>query len=341
MTLATADLLDLVNVIAQIYEPSTEPLIERPGVMSRLGELLHADCVGHANWNPLSSRFAEAKQWGRDARIACDYENHFQQVDPVGPMLWGLRRPIPSDALIDRTSFYKTEYFTDFLSKHRIFSYIDFFLHDAGPTRFDYRYRFATSDSKKCFGEREVTLLNLLRPHFVNEYQLRRVERLRRWAKSGVGSHASFAVRRSARPAPNGSAATMMAGLAHRERDELDAILTSISFGEAVPHQWNGFDVCVEIAKEDNDGWHPCQVHLLANASDSNAWLQQRFGLTQRERDVCKLLLEGMSDKMIAKVLNVSYWTVRIHVGKILDKLGVDSRTAVASTVFAMRAGLS
>jgi hypothetical protein len=28
--LATADLLDLVNVIAQIYEPSTELLMERP-----------------------------------------------------------------------------------------------------------------------------------------------------------------------------------------------------------------------------------------------------------------------------------------------------------------------
>lgn len=48
--------------------------------------------------------------------------------------------------------------------------------------------------------------------------------------------------------------------------------------------------------------------------------------LTPREREVLRLLAEGMDDERIAARLFLSTNTVRTHVGRILRKLGVHSR---------------
>jgi non-specific serine/threonine protein kinase len=64
-----------------------------------------------------------------------------------------------------------------------------------------------------------------------------------------------------------------------------------------------------------------------------------RAGLTPREVDVLRLLADGRSDKEIAAALSVRYRTVTNHVGSILAKLGVESRTAAAT--YAVRHGLA
>ena len=62
------------------------------------------------------------------------------------------------------------------------------------------------------------------------------------------------------------------------------------------------------------------------------------FGLSYREIDVLRLLVEGHSNPEIAATLFISHKTVRNHVTSILAKLGVESRTAAAT--FALRHGL-
>jgi DNA-binding NarL/FixJ family response regulator len=61
--------------------------------------------------------------------------------------------------------------------------------------------------------------------------------------------------------------------------------------------------------------------------------------LTEREREVLALLAEGRSNKEIARALHVTERTVKGHVGNVLGKLGVVSRTQAA--VYAMRHGLA
>ena len=60
--------------------------------------------------------------------------------------------------------------------------------------------------------------------------------------------------------------------------------------------------------------------------------------LTAREREVLRLLAEGLANKTIAHRLGISEHTVKFHVNAILGKLGVESRTE--AVVRATRLGL-
>lgn len=60
--------------------------------------------------------------------------------------------------------------------------------------------------------------------------------------------------------------------------------------------------------------------------------------LTGREREVLNLLASGECNKTIARQLDVTLGTVKAHVGAILAKLGVDSRTQ--ATRVAIQRGL-
>ena len=76
-----------------------------------------------------------------------------------------------------------------------------------------------------------------------------------------------------------------------------------------------------------------------AVSADQPAKTPLPAGLTQRELEVLRLLVEGHSDREIAETLFVSRHTAANHVGSILGKLGVPSRAAAAA--WAVRNGLA
>jgi DNA-binding CsgD family transcriptional regulator len=72
--------------------------------------------------------------------------------------------------------------------------------------------------------------------------------------------------------------------------------------------------------------------------SSSRERSRQPSPLTARERDVLRLLVDGLADKEIAVTLGISHSTVSDHVAAIRAKLGVPSRAA--ATALAVRSGL-
>jgi len=61
-------------------------------------------------------------------------------------------------------------------------------------------------------------------------------------------------------------------------------------------------------------------------------------GLTERERTVLEMLARGLSNKEIAQEMRYSVGTIKNHVQRVIDKLGVSDRTQAA--ILAVKAGL-
>jgi DNA-binding NarL/FixJ family response regulator len=61
-------------------------------------------------------------------------------------------------------------------------------------------------------------------------------------------------------------------------------------------------------------------------------------GLTQRETEIVRLAIKGISTKEIAARLAVRQGTVKVHLHNIYDKLQVDGRLGLI--LFARRQGL-
>src|SRR5712691_3519845 len=60
----------------------------------------------------------------------------------------------------------------------------------------------------------------------------------------------------------------------------------------------------------------------------------EAYGLSQRERQITQLVLQGASTAEMARVLHVSPFTVQDHLKTIFEKMGVNRRRDVASRIF-------
>jgi DNA-binding NarL/FixJ family response regulator len=64
---------------------------------------------------------------------------------------------------------------------------------------------------------------------------------------------------------------------------------------------------------------------------------EEDYNLTQRERDVLGQLVKGLSYKMIADQLGISFHTVDSHIRKIYDKLHVSGMAEAVSKAVSKR----
>jgi DNA-binding NarL/FixJ family response regulator len=85
----------------------------------------------------------------------------------------------------------------------------------------------------------------------------------------------------------------------------------------------------------------PAVALLLARRVRSRATERQdgTEPLTDREREVLRLVARGLSNKAIAEALSITERTARTHVSNILGKLGLASRTQAA--LYAVEHGLA
>lgn len=74
-------------------------------------------------------------------------------------------------------------------------------------------------------------------------------------------------------------------------------------------------------------------VRLRDSADPLSLSRLRRLGLSDREAEVMKLLVEGLSASAVAERLSISPHTARHHIASIYAKLGVSSRAAAVAAV--------
>lgn len=62
--------------------------------------------------------------------------------------------------------------------------------------------------------------------------------------------------------------------------------------------------------------------------------LKESVMMTKREREVIKLLSEGMSNKEIGQKIQISTYTVKSHIHNIMEKLALHTRLEIANYTF-------
>ena len=114
------------------------------------------------------------------------------------------------------------------------------------------------------------------------------------------------------------------------ERPAHDAALASsqAAFGAAgFAQRWDegltlSLDAAVELARQAAGQLRPAGSATVAGA---------RYGLTEREVAVLRLIGEGLTNRQIGQRLFISTGTAAVHVSNILRKLGVTGRIQAAT----------
>lgn len=123
--------------------------------------------------------------------------------------------------------------------------------------------------------------------------------------------------------------------LTSHERDE--EVIRALSYGaNAFCMKDIASDRLVEVVKSVFDGaiWldprvAPGALRIFSEGA-SRRRLHARLALSDRERAVLRLIAEGMSNPQIARKLEMTLHSSKVHVGNILQKLCVEDRTQAA-----------
>ena len=109
---------------------------------------------------------------------------------------------------------------------------------------------------------------------------------------------------------------------------------------DALVAAYRGCPTLLQVLVDDAE-LRPLVVEVLERSNDGDLARAAGFGparispsregaLSPRERQIHQLLAEGRSNREIARALFISEATVKVHVRRVLQKLGVRSRTQAA-----------
>jgi DNA-binding CsgD family transcriptional regulator len=215
---------------------------------------------------------------------------------------------------------------------------------------------FAVSRSDRDFTEQERMLLTLLRPHFIQAYENARLYS----ALSRVGE--ATAPREASVEGP----AALVCGCEGNILDCNEAAAQVLerwfdwSFEKHAPlprplRQWLGehlnpnpdsssmvvppYRIANALGELEVRGAYDgvgrtCQFSFSERlAGNGAASLRSQFGLSLRQTEVLRWLVEGKTNAEIAAILRLGLPTIKTHVSAILDKLGVETRSAAVCRV--------
>jgi two-component system response regulator DctR len=71
----------------------------------------------------------------------------------------------------------------------------------------------------------------------------------------------------------------------------------------------------------------------LSHFNQANSLQARLAGLTDRERAVMRLVVDGLPNKLVADQLDISVRTVEVHRSRVFEKMGVKSAVELANVL--------
>lgn len=332
--------LELLRDAEDVSGPEAFP----PELLDRFRGLTRSDGVGYVELDRIRRRFLYASECARSREIG----------DPpdASRIFWQLKHEDPVCEYNERTDDFAARKISDFLTRrqlHRLAYYNEYMrwygtedqLCVGLPAPLSHTKVFVFASSTRDFGERERSLLDLLRPHLVHLYEAAKARRLAAAIAAGGDSSAEIVV------------------LDRRERIELAtararALLdryTDDAAGTALPGLVEAW-LRQERVRLNGDSLPPPEAPLTVERGTRRLVVRRLSGdpqtlllseepvpgegvelLTRREREILALVDEGKTNGEIAAALWISPTTVRTHLENVYAKLRVRSRTAALARV--------
>lgn len=239
--------------------------------------------------------------------------------EEVAAVFWRLRHEHPTCSYQDRTGDFSAHKLSDFVTigqLKRLEIYAAFF-HVAGvmhhidvglpaPLTHTKVFLFDNSAERGDFGERERTILELVRPHLIRRYEDFRVRRRAAAALASIEASDEPLVLLNETGGPDFATMRARRLLANYGLDVSDVS---------------------DVAKI-----APLRAHRIRH--DVLLLEEQRpLGLTAREREILTLVAQGHTNAEVAAALWISAATVGKHLENAYSKLGVGTRTAAVRRI--------
>lgn len=133
--------------------------------------------------------------------------------------------------------------------------------------------------------------------------------------------------------ADSGELPLIVASVAHRARQALAERTQEVAQAR-VPRRAGGWLILdASLMGDDPTGRVGVIVHP-ASAPQISGLIAEAYGLSKREREVTRLVLNGLSTREISERLTVSPYTVQDHLKAVFDKVGVRSRRELVAQLF-------
>ncbi|MEW6374631.1 MAG: helix-turn-helix transcriptional regulator [Thermodesulfobacteriota bacterium] len=313
----------------------------RKEVSEDLLRLLKSDFAASFIWNQDRQIFEHAVFLNMDPVNIERYNNYYQFHDPITPSLQKRRRATLVREVMPQEELEKTEFFNDFLMRDGLHHGINVYAYDGDLNIGD--LRIWRAKNKPDFGRHEAALLDVLLPHFRNA--LRNVRAIS--AARGMANLwrelldntqiALFLFNESCDLIYRNNKAVLI------EKDLYDADyasfyrhIYSMTKKNLSQTEWGPFFLSVlpVISPQDSKPLKAVMAYRSPPGKIDMDFLSRRYQLSSREAKICLLICKGLTDKEIASVLGISYYTVRTHIKHIFSKLDVTTRSELIYHLF-------
>ncbi|RFC63487.1 response regulator [Fulvimarina endophytica] len=123
------------------------------------------------------------------------------------------------------------------------------------------------------------------------------------------------------------------AGIASRQGERMPiSVVEWLSLRTELPHLYDAAGIPVEFRVLERTEDHILVRLIDRTAGTDEERLASAFGLSLREAEVLLWIAHGKSNKEIGDILDMSHRTANKHLEQIFMKLGVENRTAAATT---------